>query len=396
MAGDDSNGSPPPNLEGSDASLAAGWARLHRAQLIAIAPLLVGIVGLAAAGNWSRLPGTGSKTTTTTPNVTVTVIVTGVPTVTKTVTAKPTVTVTETVLATPTVTVTATPTVTKTVLVGPTVTETVTATPTVTVTSPPPTPRPGLSSSAGAFIKSFAGQIVGQIPAVVGAALTEKARTVGELRAFLLEHVAAPFAEELAKEAGKRIADLAADYLTHDDKAADATGRLRVCVALAEQLQEQIASDMTAGRYGPVGSADDIKVTSGEVADRLAGGLCGTLVGAPAKGGQKPADQAGGDVLTDLGPVIHKVAVGPSPKPCVDDSGSGKAEFYVVRPGDTLWRIAAQRLAPGSRHQTVDQLWRRLYEENRHIVGNNPNVIHVGQRLKLAAKKHVRSQGCPP
>lgn len=334
MAEHDSTGSPPQKRVGRSARFAAEWTRLRRAETLAIVALTVGTLGFATTGLDLNTPH-------------------------HTVTPVPTATVT------------------------------------VTVTSPPPSPGPGLSSSAAAFVGSLASQVVGQIPAVVGVALTEKARTAGELRTFLLDHVAGPFAEELSKEAGKRIADLAADYLTHDDKTSDSTGRLRVCVALAEQLQEQIASDMAAGRYGPVGSADDIKVTSGQVADRLAGGLCGKLVGAPARGGQKPADGAAGEVLTKVGPVIHSSAEHISPKRCVGDGGSGKTKSYAVHPGDNLWRIAEQQLASGASHHAVDQLWRRVYEKNRHFVGDNPDLIYAGQRLDLVGNQRVRSDRCP-
>ncbi|MET9294599.1 transglycosylase family protein [Streptomyces sp. NPDC003077] len=48
-----------------------------------------------------------------------------------------------------------------------------------------------------------------------------------------------------------------------------------------------------------------------------------------------------------------------------------KGGTYVVRPGDTLSRIAAARGVG----------WRQLYAVNRAVVGGNPHVIVPGQRL---------------
>jgi LysM repeat protein len=49
------------------------------------------------------------------------------------------------------------------------------------------------------------------------------------------------------------------------------------------------------------------------------------------------------------------------------------AANYTVKPGDTLSKIAAaQRLLGG---------WQKLYQENRSVVGGDPNLIYPGQRL---------------
>ncbi len=52
-----------------------------------------------------------------------------------------------------------------------------------------------------------------------------------------------------------------------------------------------------------------------------------------------------------------------------------QAGDYVVRAGDYLSSIAARhRLAGG---------WQALYALNRSVVGKNPNLILVGQHLRL-------------
>lgn len=55
----------------------------------------------------------------------------------------------------------------------------------------------------------------------------------------------------------------------------------------------------------------------------------------------------------------------------VSDSGA-----YTVRAGDTLNRIAA-------RHGTT---WQQLHALNREVIGANPNVLRVGQRLVLSGE----------
>ncbi|MER7519471.1 transglycosylase family protein [Streptomyces sp. NPDC126499] len=50
-------------------------------------------------------------------------------------------------------------------------------------------------------------------------------------------------------------------------------------------------------------------------------------------------------------------------------------EMYTVTPGDSLSKIA--------RDQHVRGGWPRLYEANRTVVGDDPDLIHPGQRLTL-------------
>jgi LysM repeat protein len=49
--------------------------------------------------------------------------------------------------------------------------------------------------------------------------------------------------------------------------------------------------------------------------------------------------------------------------------------YYVVRRGDTLSAIAHRKGVRGG--------WHALYQANKRGIGGNPNLIHVGQRLRL-------------
>ncbi|MEU9700623.1 transglycosylase family protein [Streptomyces sp. NPDC047981] len=50
-------------------------------------------------------------------------------------------------------------------------------------------------------------------------------------------------------------------------------------------------------------------------------------------------------------------------------------EMYTVTPGDSLSRIAREERVKGG--------WQRLYEANRAVVGDDPDLIHPGQKLTL-------------
>lgn len=55
---------------------------------------------------------------------------------------------------------------------------------------------------------------------------------------------------------------------------------------------------------------------------------------------------------------------------------SGEREFWTVQKGDSLWRIARQQYGDGSQ-------WRRIYERNRELIGEDANRIFPGQELEL-------------
>jgi nucleoid-associated protein YgaU len=60
-------------------------------------------------------------------------------------------------------------------------------------------------------------------------------------------------------------------------------------------------------------------------------------------------------------------------------AGQGEAETtYVVQPGDTLSKIAGKMwgdVSPDS--------WRKLYEANKDVIGDNPSLIEVGMTLTI-------------
>jgi nucleoid-associated protein YgaU len=57
----------------------------------------------------------------------------------------------------------------------------------------------------------------------------------------------------------------------------------------------------------------------------------------------------------------------------------------VVRPGDTLWGIAARHLPPGACNAGIAREWPRWYQANRRVVGADPDLIRPGQHLRPPA-----------
>lgn len=55
----------------------------------------------------------------------------------------------------------------------------------------------------------------------------------------------------------------------------------------------------------------------------------------------------------------------------------------IVRPGDSLWSLAAAQLGPTATPADVDRAWRRLYALNRPAVGPDPDLILPGLQLRL-------------
>ena len=53
-----------------------------------------------------------------------------------------------------------------------------------------------------------------------------------------------------------------------------------------------------------------------------------------------------------------------------------KAKTYTVDAGDNLSAIAQQELGDANR-------WREIYELNKDVIGDNPDLIQPGMELKL-------------
>ncbi len=61
---------------------------------------------------------------------------------------------------------------------------------------------------------------------------------------------------------------------------------------------------------------------------------------------------------------------------------SGTTESYTVKAGDTLISIAERIYAESSKSTYQD-----IYEANKALIGDNPDLIKVGMTLKIPPKK---------
>jgi len=55
----------------------------------------------------------------------------------------------------------------------------------------------------------------------------------------------------------------------------------------------------------------------------------------------------------------------------------------VVRPGDSLWRVARTLLPDGAGDAAVDRMWRRIAACNRDRLGPDPDLIFPGTLLRV-------------
>ncbi len=70
----------------------------------------------------------------------------------------------------------------------------------------------------------------------------------------------------------------------------------------------------------------------------------------------------------------------PVPRPPV------RAHTAVVRPGDSLWSIAARDLGPAAGNAEITERWHALYAANRARIGPDPDLVEPGLRLRLPGK----------
>lgn len=100
-----------------------------------------------------------------------------------------------------------------------------------------------------------------------------------------------------------------------------------------------------------------------------------------------------GPTLAVTPPPSQRLEVTETPRPASTALGTtsaanrGENLEHFVQPGDSLWAIACRTLRQRSGTEpsnlAVDTYWRTIYQANRDVVGNDPNMIHPGQQLAL-------------
>jgi nucleoid-associated protein YgaU len=104
----------------------------------------------------------------------------------------------------------------------------------------------------------------------------------------------------------------------------------------------------------------------------------------PASSGESPGAQRPTTVPTPPAePVPEERTDGrlPASAPAPEAPGVVVASV-TVRPGDSLWRIAAAHLDADASNAEIAASWPRWYEANRAVIGADPGLIHPGQVLQ--------------
>ncbi len=135
------------------------------------------------------------------------------------------------------------------------------------------------------------------------------------------------------------------------------------------------------------------RTTSQPRSDSTAGTRAGRLT-------ERPAGRIQTGVPTDAGtrgevPGGARVRVGVPDRPTAGaatrytDVRSGQPvrvpARVVVKPGDTLWSIAATDLGPNATAEDVAARWPAWYAANRELIGPDPDLILPGQVLRIPA-----------
>ena len=105
------------------------------------------------------------------------------------------------------------------------------------------------------------------------------------------------------------------------------------------------------------------------------GGLAGAQLGALSAGVSVP------DAGIPTSPAGGQDAANREGRPA---TAAARGSTYTVQPGDTLWDIAAAHLPEDQRSAAnINQYWRQIYAENRQVLGEDPNLIHPGDELRI-------------
>ncbi|WP_418059823.1 LysM peptidoglycan-binding domain-containing protein [Pimelobacter simplex] len=114
--------------------------------------------------------------------------------------------------------------------------------------------------------------------------------------------------------------------------------------------------------------------------------LCGvTAFAAPVSASAGTPEPAPPPAVLDTGVDADADALAglPLPERPVDGPAPARCRTVQVRPGDTLWAIAARALGPEASAADVTAYWRRIHACNAPVIGPDPDRILPGQVLHL-------------
>ena len=109
----------------------------------------------------------------------------------------------------------------------------------------------------------------------------------------------------------------------------------------------------------------------------------GITIAGPARADQCPASCPVVSVdrpAADTPPPSAPAPASPAPRQWTHPAARSAA-VIVVRRGDSLWSIAARRLGAHASAAAIATSWPRWYATNRQVIGPNPNLLFIGERL---------------
>ncbi len=114
-------------------------------------------------------------------------------------------------------------------------------------------------------------------------------------------------------------------------------------------------------------------------------GKPGTTRGSRGRCGRPTADES---TVLSPGWLPHRISL---PLQRLLGGGTRKSQEVVVRPGDTLWSIAARHLDPEATAGDIAESWPQWYAANRELIGPNPDRLAVGLVLTEPESRSTRS-----
>lgn len=111
---------------------------------------------------------------------------------------------------------------------------------------------------------------------------------------------------------------------------------------------------------------------------------CGAaLAGGLALPAHAEPGTAGVDPPAASGPVAGVLTGLPLPERATAGTTTPEGSVHVVRPGDSLWAIAASRLPEDATDAEITASWQAVHRANRAVVGPDPDLVHPAQRLRV-------------
>jgi len=105
------------------------------------------------------------------------------------------------------------------------------------------------------------------------------------------------------------------------------------------------------------------------------------------------ADATSGSPVSPIASPATPQAATPPVDPAEPAPGSPEPRQVTVRPGDSLWALAAADLGPEASDAEIAAAWPRWYAANTATIGSDPEVILPGQTLDVPGPASPAHEG---